>query len=82
MDIFWPNVLEPKPEKKHRTPKEAFHNTEEGVRKLMQPNEKIHLYDDDDLVNYLSQCFDLMAEVDQEMGELVKISDYPNFKEK
>ncbi|CAI2383830.1 unnamed protein product [Moneuplotes crassus] len=65
-----------------RTPQEAFVAMDEKMNKLMQPNEKIHVYNDDDLIHYLHQIFDVMAEIEQEMNELVKITDYANFKEK
>lgn len=59
--------------KKPQTPKEAFLNTEEKVDKLMQPNNKIHIYTEDDLINYLSKTFDLMGEIEKEMVDLVQL---------
>lgn len=69
--------------KKKKEAKEAFLNIDEKLDKLMQPNEKIHLYKEDDLIGYLGECFDLMISIESEMTELSKIPDtYPNFKEK
>lgn len=69
--------------KKKKTPKEAFLSIEAELDKLMQPNEKIHLYKEDDLIGFLSECFDLMIEIEAEMKQLVGISvEYPNFKDK
>ncbi|CAI2383957.1 unnamed protein product [Moneuplotes crassus] len=65
-----------------RDPREAFHSSEKVVEKLMQPMEKIHVYTEDDLIRYLRLSFDLIVEVDKEMGGLVKMSNYPNFGEK
>jgi hypothetical protein len=79
MDYFFGKKTTAKPVK---SPKVAFLSIEERLDKLMQPNEKIHLYKDDDLVGYLNRCFDLMSEIEKEMAVLVKLSDYPNFKEK
>jgi hypothetical protein len=69
--------------KEKKEPKEAFLYIGERLDKLMQPNEKIHLYKEEDLIGYLTEWFDLMNDIEQEMIELVGISiDYPNFKEK
>ena len=69
-------------EKSIKTLQEAFLRIDEKLDKLMQPNEKIHLYTDDDLINFLTKIFDLMGEIEKEMVTLIKIADYPNFKEK
>lgn len=80
MDYFFKKKTVVKPVK---SAKEAFLGIDEKLDKLMQPNEKIHLYKEDDLVGYLSECFDLMIVIEKEMSEMVGLSvDYPNFKDK
>ena len=49
----------------------------------MQPNEKIHIYTEEDLIGYLTEWFELMIEIEKEMENLVALSiEYPNFKNK
>ena len=49
----------------------------------MQPNEKVHIYTEDDLIGNLTEWFELMIDIEKEMEELAALSiEYPNFKNK
>ncbi|CAI2384024.1 unnamed protein product [Moneuplotes crassus] len=65
-----------------KTPREAFHSSEKVVKKLMQPLQKTHVYSEDNLIEYLTQNLNLIAEIDSELRDLVEMSNYPNFKQK
>lgn len=80
MEFFFPKKVTTK---KVKTAKEAFLSIEEKLDKLMQPNEKIHVYTEEDLIGYLSECFDLMIDIEKEMSKLLEIpTDYNKFKTK